>query len=145
MTRWTCRLVKEAGAIYAGEAMRGPESVARIMTEHYGDLPQEAFVAFLLDARHRIRGYTEVTRGTASECLIDASVVFRAAILANSTAILLAHNHPSGDPTPSREDYACTKQLVEAGKVLGIAVMDHVVCGDDGRYTSIAEQGRMDG
>lgn len=77
----------------------------------------------------------------AEEFLAGADREDKAAILANSNAIILIHNHPSGDPTPSREDLKITKRLVEAGNILGIEVINHVVIGDNGHYVSLKERG----
>lgn len=76
--------------------------------------------------------------------LVHPREVFKAAILANSDGIILSHNHPTGDPTPSREDMEVTKRLVEAGGIVGIEVIDHVVIGDNGKYVSFKERGIFD-
>jgi DNA repair protein RadC len=90
----------------------------------------------LLDAR--------VAEGTINACLVDPREVFAAAITARATAIVLAHNHPSGDPEPSAQDLSLTRQLFEAGRLLGIKVLDHVVVGD-GTYASLMERGELPG
>jgi DNA repair protein RadC len=87
-------------------------------------------------------GYYEVSRGTLDSTLVHPREVFKAAILANAAAIILTHNHPSGDPTPSPDDLALTQRLVQAGQIIGIDVLDHVIVGD-GRWTSFVELGRL--
>lgn len=95
----------------------------------------EHFVAFHLNARHEVTGYFIVSKGTVSASLVHPREVFKAAILANSYAILVAHNHPGGSMSPSREDLETTEQLIKAGKLLGISVVDHVIVSVSGVYS----------
>lgn len=120
----------------------GPRDVYEIVRRHLGDPPQEHFVALLLDTQHAVRGVHTVTVGILDASIVHPRETFRAAILANSAAVVIAHNHPSGDPTPSPEDREVTRQLVEAGRIIGIPVLDHVVIGD-GRYLSFVEAGLL--
>jgi DNA repair protein RadC len=85
-------------------------------------------------------GFNLVAIGTLTSALVHPREVFKAAILANAAAIILVHNHPSGDPEPSAEDRALTSRLKEAGEILGIRILDHVVIGD-GRFRSLASEG----
>lgn len=91
---------------------------------------QERFVVACLDTKHRIQSVVPVTVGTLDASLVHPREVFKPAILEGSSAILLSHNHPSGDPTPSKEDHNVTRRLTEAGELLGITVLDHIVHGD---------------
>lgn len=99
----------------------------------------EHFVAFHLNARHEVTGYCIVSKGTVSASLVHPREVFKAALLSNSYAILVAHNHPGGSLIPSREDLETTEQLVKAGKLMGVPVVDHVIVSASGIY-SIREQ-----
>ena len=108
------------------------------------DQPSEVFAILCLSTKHRVIGYHEVSRGTLDTALVHPREVFKAAILANAAAIILTHNHPSGDPTPSADDLTLTQRLVEAGRLLGIDVLDHIVIGD-GMWVSIMELGRIHG
>lgn len=103
---------------------------------------RDVYSVIALDAQHKIlpHGIITITRGILNSSLVHAREVFRAAIAANAYAIILCHNHPSGDPTPSPEDRLATSQLVSAGRLIGIEVLDHIVAGA-GRYTSFAESG----
>jgi DNA repair protein RadC len=83
-----------------------------------------------------------LTRGTLDASLVSPREVFRLAVVEGAAAIILAHNHPSGDPAPSPDDRAVTRQIAEAGRALGIPVLDHVILGD-GRYVSLAEEGGL--
>ena len=91
---------------------------------HYSE---EHFIAFHLDCKFHVIGFHEVSHGTLSASLVHPREVFKAALLANSYAIIVAHNHPGGSETPSKEDVQTTKQLIEAGELLGVHVLDHVI------------------
>jgi len=93
--------------------------------------------------KHRPIAYHLVSRGTLDACLVHAREVFRAAIAGGAAAIIVAHNHPSGDPAPSADDCTLTRRLSEGGELLGIPVLDHVVLGRDGRYSSFRELGLL--
>lgn len=105
--------------------------------------PVSLFV-LLLNTQHAVVREIVVTRGTLDSSLVHPREVFRAAIADNAAAVILVHNHPSGDPTPSAEDRQVTRQLTGAGQLLGIPVVDHVVIGD-GRYASFVELGLLTG
>lgn len=121
----------------ADAPVRGPGDVYAIMGPRLRDRPQEEFHALLLDTRHRLTRTVMVTRGILDASLIHPREVFRIAVSEAAAGVILVHNHPSGDPTPSAEDRAVTRQLADAGRVLGIPVLDHVVVGKGG-YTSLS-------
>jgi DNA repair protein RadC len=120
--------------------IRGPEDVFKRLGPHLRDLPHEEFHALLLTTQHAVIREVLITRGILDASLIHPRELFREAIAESSGAVILVHNHPSGDPTPSAEDRTVTKQLAAAGRTVGIPVVDHVVIGD-GRFVSLAEQG----
>ena len=122
--------------------MRGPRDVFDRMEPRLRDLPQEEFHALLLSARHSVIREAFITRGILDASLIHPREVFRPAITESAAAIILVHNHPSGDPTPSAEDRAIMKQLSAAGRTVGISVVDHVVIGD-GRFVSLVDDGGL--
>lgn len=126
-----------------GAPLRGPQDVVAYATTLLECEPQECFVVFFLNAQHEVQGYEVVTRGIVDASLIHPREVFRCAILANASAVILVHNHPSGNPTPSREDKEVTKAIRKAGEVVGIPVLDHLIVGANG-HTSLAEQGMME-
>ena len=99
-------------------------------------------VVAVLDSQHRLERDIAVTRGLLNSSLVHPREVFREAIAENAAAIILIHNHPSGDPTPSADDRVVTEQLVQAGRVLDIPVQDHIIIGR-GRYLSFAEAGLL--
>jgi DNA repair protein RadC len=122
----------------AGEAMRSPADVARFIRGVVGNDAREHFVTLLLDGRHRPIGYQCVSVGTAKASLVHPREVFQTAIGLGAVALIVAHNHPSGDPSPSREDREVAERLVQAGKLLGIPLLDSVVIADAG-YHSMRE------
>jgi DNA repair protein RadC len=112
-------------------------------TVHTTNRGREFFVVMCLNARNVPIGVTVPHIGGRTFAMIEASVVMQAVILSGATAFICAHNHPSGDPTPSEDDIAITRQLVAAGKVVKVDLLDHVVMVDDGRYTSFLDRGLM--
>jgi DNA repair protein RadC len=131
------KLVREKSVPYPA-ALSGPFDSARLAQELLEDKDRENFLVIFLDTKHRPIGVEISSIGSASACLVQPGVVFRAALLVAATAVVFAHNHPSGDPTPSPEDIDLTKLLIEAGNLLGVRVLDHLVIGD-GRWISIRE------
>jgi DNA repair protein RadC len=125
-----------------GAPVRSPRDVARLFAARLEDLPVEEFHVAVLDAQHRLERDVTVTRGILTSSLVHPREVFREAIAERAAAVILVHNHPSGDPTPSADDRIVTEQLVAAGKLLDIPVHDHVIIGR-GRYTSFAEAGLL--
>jgi DNA repair protein RadC len=123
----------------AGEYLRGPADVFARMGPRLRDAPQEEFHALLLNSRHRVLREVFVTRGLLDSALIHPREVFRPAVSEGAAGIILVHNHPSGDPTPSAEDRSVTRQLGSAGRALGIPVLDHIVLGR-GAYASLADE-----
>lgn len=115
--------------------IRGPEDVFQLMAHRLRGLPTEQFHALLLNTQHRVLRDVLVTQGILDASLIHPREVFRPAILERAAAVILVHNHPSGDPTPSAEDGAVTRQLRDAGRTIGIPVLDHVVVADGGWHS----------
>lgn len=105
------------------------------------DADREKLVCLHLDAKHRVQGFEIVAIGSLTAAIIHPREVFKAAILDNSNSIIIMHNHPSGDTAPSAEDIAITDKLREAGNILGITLLDHVIVAASGDYTSFAEKG----
>ena len=134
------RLAREGPA--ERPSIRGPRDVYELCAPAMRDLHQEEFRVLLLNTQHAVMREIVVTRGTLDGSLVHPREVFRAAIAEGAAAVLLVHNHPSGDPAPSPDDRAVTAQLADAGRVLGIAVVDHVIIGD-ARYTSFVEAGLL--
>lgn len=109
--------------------LQSPEDVARLMRPLFNGLPQEEFHILLLDTKQHLLRDEVVTIGLVDRSQIHPREVFRSAIGESCARLLLVHNHPTGDPTPSDQDIRATRQLVEAGKIIGIEVVDHVILG----------------
>lgn len=129
-------------AIRLGAAMPNPRIVAATLTTLLADEAVEVFGILCLTTRHRVICWHEVSRGCLNSTVVHPREVFKPAILCNSASILLAHNHPSGDPHPSGDDIELTTRLVAAGALVGIDVLDHLVIGD-GSFVSFRETGRL--
>ena len=127
----------EACAAYVAvksPAIRDPESAYRllrpVMSAATSGDSQETFFTLLLDTKNKVIGApVECTRGLLNTSPIHPREVFREAVRQSAASVILAHNHPSGDPTPSKKDIDITRRLIEAGKILGIRIIDHVICG----------------
>lgn len=103
---------------------------------------REAFWSVYLDARNYVSGVEEISVGTLNSSLVHPREIYKGAILSNAAGIIVAHNHPSGDLRPSKEDKEVTKRLVEAGNLMGIKLLDHLILGG-GRYSSLREEGLL--
>ncbi len=115
-----------------GRPIRGPEDVFRHFHPRLRHAAREHFFVVLLDGRHRVLGQELVSQGTLTASLVHPREVFRPALRRSAAAVVLVHNHPSGDPTPSREDREITERLTRAGEILGVPVLDHVVVAEHG-------------
>ena len=107
------------------------------------DQNKEHFWAMGLDTKNKIQYLELISLGIVNQALVHPREVFRFAIMKGVSSLILCHNHPTGDPSPSREDVAITLRLVEAGNILGITVLDHVIVGEAGGYYSLREGGEM--
>jgi len=124
----------------ARTALSSPSEVYAAFGPLMEDLPREVFRVALLDAQNGLLRDVIVSEGTLSASLVHPREVFKPAILESAASVILLHNHPSGDPTPSREDVRLTRQLVECARLLDLRIHDHVVVGR-GRFVSLAERG----
>jgi DNA repair protein RadC len=123
-----------------------PFRTSRQVFEHYArqlsGVKKERFYCLLLDTRNRFLHDERVSEGTLTASLVHPREAFRVAVREAASAVIFVHNHPSGDPSPSREDVELTRRLSEAGKILGIRVLDHVIVAEDGWY-SFSDQGEL--
>jgi DNA repair protein RadC len=137
--RYTIKKDPEGLPISIDEAkISTPSAAATVFLPLFQDEPAEVFGVLLLSAKHRVIGYHEVGRGTVQAVLVQPREILQAALLANAAALIVGHCHPSGDPTPSADDVAVTRRLVEAGELMGIEILDHIITGD-ARYVSLRE------
>ena len=135
------QLVRETGI--ERPQIDGSCDAAQILCRYLENEDREHFVALMLDVKNKVIGIHTVSIGNLNSAIVSPREVFKAAILANASSIIVAHNHPSGDVTPSPEDIQVTKMLVNAGKLLDIEVLDHVIVGEDGAYHSLKRSGQM--
>lgn len=124
------------------EIIHGPGDVAAIMRPKLSQEETESFNMLILNSQHKVTYKVEISRGILNSSLVHPREVFRVAIAFNAYAVIFAHNHPSGDPTPSADDREVTRRLVESGELLDIRVVDHVIIGGD-KYVSLSEYGMM--
>ena len=118
------------------------QDLSPLLVEYFRGHDREEMLAVLLDAKHIIVGLHTVSIGSATLSIVHPRETFKAAIVGQASAIILAHNHPSGDPTPSQEDRDLTKRLREVGELIGIPVLDHLVIGG-ARCHSFADHGEL--
>ena len=124
-------------------AIKSPDDAAAIGREfmRIHEESEEYMYMICMNMKNKVIGVFEISHGTVNASLVQPREVFQKALLANAVSIILMHNHPSGDPTPSRQDIEITTRLVEAGKIVGVEVLDHIVIGD--RYSSLKEKGYL--
>ncbi len=139
------KLVRERKEVYAAAiAISCPDDavdmVKAIFDMEY--LADEVVVALFLDCKNNVIGTCEIGHGTIDACILQPRDIFKAALLHNAASLMLFHNHPSGNPQPSMDDINSTKRIVEAGRIIGINVLDHIIIGDH-RYYSLKEYRRM--
>lgn len=118
----------------------GPADVASLLMEEMRYLDREQFRTISLNTKNHVLFIDRISTGSLNASIVHPREVFKPAISRSAAALVLVHNHPSGDPSPSEEDMDVTRRLIEAGRILGIAILDHIVIGD-GRWLSLKEQG----
>jgi DNA repair protein RadC len=122
--------------------IRLPRDVAKLMLPEMRHLTQEHFVCLFLNTKNHVIGKQTIFVGSLDASIVHPREVFKEAIRRSSASVICLHNHPSGDPTPSREDIAVTRTLQEAGELIGISLLDHIIIGD-GSFVSLKEQGYL--
>lgn len=125
-----------------GISISSPEDAEKAFREYIGDSDREVFVVMTLSNKNKITSLTTVSIGNLNSCVVHPREVFKTAILSNAESIILCHNHPSGECEPSPEDKAVTARLLEAGKIIGIQVLDHIILGDE-KFTSMKQDNLM--
>ena len=131
-----------AGAETDRPTIHCPDDVRRLLAPEMAGLAQEQVRVLLLDSRHQVVGQRVIYQGNVNAAMVRPAEVLRPAVVAAIPHVIICHNHPSGDPTPSADDTALTRQMVEAASLLGIQIVDHVVIGGDG-VVSLKEHGLM--
>ncbi|MDS1029398.1 DNA repair protein RadC [Bacillota bacterium LX-D] len=122
--------------------IQSPDTAANLLMDEMRFLDREYFKTLFLNTKNHVLGLETISIGSLNSSIVHPRELFKQAVKKSAAAIILAHNHPSGDPTPSREDIDVTKRLIEAGKIMGIEVLDHIIIGN-GTYVSLKERGQM--
>ncbi len=118
-----------------------PDAVANYLGLRYGQGHQETMGALFLDVRNRLIGESEVYRGTLTRAAVEPRQIMKEALLRSASGFILFHSHPSGDPSPSQEDLSFTRRLSEAGELIGVKLLDHIILGGVGRWVSLGRRG----
>lgn len=147
MKLYNYKIIREKSETYydGRKSMNNPDDAAKLFKEYYEenfDMDKEHFSVIMVDTKNKMIGINLVSMGTVNQTITHPREVFRPAVMASANSVFLCHNHPSGDPTPSREDIDTTKRLKEAGKILGIEILDHIILGDN-RHVSLLEKGMI--
>ncbi|MBF6057603.1 MULTISPECIES: RadC family protein [Thiomicrorhabdus] len=129
--------------LQSGETLSDPHSVARYLEYHIGHSQRERFGILLLNQQHQMIRYVTLFEGTLNQATVHPREILKLALDENAAAVILAHNHPSGDPTPSQADIKLTEAIGEALRLVDIRCLDHLIIGDKGRWHSMAQQRQM--
>jgi DNA repair protein RadC len=135
-------LVKKGKLPTYESRIRSSVNAYNVLREYLADTDREVFCVLCLDRKNGVIGLNTVSIGSLTASVVHPREVFKPAILSNASSVLLSHNHPSGCPLPSQEDRALTARLVQAGKLLGVEVLDHIIVGE-GKYFSFADEGLL--
>lgn len=134
------KLVKESSMLYRQRRVRSPHDSYELFKDYLGEVDREHFIVMCLDTKNQPTNICTVHIGSLNASIVHPREVMKTAILSNAASIICCHPHPSGDPSPSPEDIEVTERLAEAGKLLGIELLDHIIIGDE-RFISLKEKG----
>jgi len=137
---YRCMVVREHAESVPVDSITAPSDAHKILAVYMSGLDREHLVVLLLDTKNKVIGINTVAIGSGNAAIVNIKDIFKPAIIVNAMAIIVAHNHPSGDPTPSPEDVRITEKIVEAGKLLDVNVLDHIIVGHN-RFVSLKERG----
>lgn len=135
------KMVKEASILYDVRRLSTPSEAAGLGKLFLEDCDREQVIVCCLDAKNQPVSINVVSTGCLNSSIVHPRETFKLAILSNAASIILFHNHPSGDPEPSQEDINITTRIKEAGNIMGIDLLDHIIIGSDGAYCSLKEKG----
>lgn len=136
------KMVKESSFLYQTRTISSPKDAYEMIKEQLEGLDREQFIIACLNTKNEPTNISVVSVGSLNKAIVHPREVFKTAILSNASSIMAFHNHPSGDTTPSQQDIQLTHRLVEAGELLGIKLVDHLIIGD-GSFTSLKEKGYL--
>ena len=136
------KMIKEASFLYQTRTISSPKDAYEMIKEQLEGLDREQFIIACLNTKNEPTNISVVAVGTLNKAIVHPREVFKTAILSNAASIMAFHNHPSGETTPSQQDIQLTNRLYEAGELLGIKLLDHLIIGD-GTFTSLKEKGYL--
>lgn len=134
------KMVREASVLYGIRKIVSPKDSVELGKRFLDDVDREQLIVCCLDTKNQPTAINVVSVGSLNTSVVHPREVFKPAILSNSASIILFHNHPSGDPSPSKEDISITERIKESGNILGIKLIDHIIIGNDS-YCSMKERG----
>lgn len=137
------RMIRETSVLYAPRRISSPDDAVSLVKAFLEDSDRECMIAVYLNIKNEPTAIHTVSIGTLSTSPLHPREVLKAALLSNAATFILAHNHPSGDPTPSTDDIEVTRRMTDAGRLLGIELIDHVIIGSDERFISLRQQGQL--
>lgn len=135
------KMVKEKSISYENRKISSPDDAQYLCRRFLDELDREQLIVVSLDTKNQPTSINVASIGSLNSSIVHPREVFKVAILSNANSIIIAHNHPSGDPTPSKEDISITQRLKEAGKLIGIDLIDHIIIGEEKRFISLKEKG----
>lgn len=135
------KMVRESTTLYGKRKIGSPSDAAEIGRMFIGDSDREELIVCCLDTKNQPNAISVVSIGSLNSSIVHPRELFKVAILANAASIIIFHNHPSGDQSPSSEDINITHRLKECGKILGIELTDHIIIGSNNRFCSLKERG----
>jgi DNA repair protein RadC len=136
------RMVKESSLLYKDRSIRSPQDGYNLFKQFLGELDREYFVLMCLDVKNQPTVINVCHIGSLNASIVHPREIMKTAVLSNAASILVMHNHPSGQPEPSREDIDVTKRLAEAGRIIGIELVDHLIIGENS-FVSLKEKGYL--
>ena len=136
------KMIKESSFLYQTRTVSSPNDAYEMIREQLKDLDREQFIIACLNTKNEPTNISVVAVGTLNKAIVHPREVFKTAILSNAANVIAFHNHPSGDTEPSQQDIQLTNRLYEAGELLGIKLLDHLIIGD-GTFTSLKEKGYL--
>ena len=135
--------IREVAEPFAVFTIRSPEDAKELAQAQIADEDREVFLVMMLNTKNQVIGLHRAHVGSLNASIVHPREVMKSAILNNASSIIVSHQHPSGNPTPSPEDIEVTKRLSEAGKIIGIELLDHLIVSYTGKYVSLKEKGYL--
>ncbi|MCU7211841.1 JAB domain-containing protein [Turicibacter sanguinis] len=136
------KMIKESSFLFQTRTISSPKDAYEMIHEQLEDLDREQFIIACLNTKNEPTNISVVAVGSLNKAIVHPREVFKTAILSNAASVMAFHNHPSGETTPSQQDIQLTNRLYEAGELLGIKLLDHLIIGD-GTFTSLKEKGYL--